>query len=142
MGIGILGGNKSSSTQTYYTTTQTTSTAQELGGVGNTAISYGTGVTVEGLSDANLSRVLDTVDNTVNNAVGSVQSAGDKALILASNTADALSQNAAEAMRQTAEAWGQARSETKQVLQDLQPYAIGIFVIALAAIAVMGVKKK
>lgn len=138
MGIGIFGGNKSSSTQTYYTTTQTTSTAQELGGVGNTAISYGTGVTVEGLSDANLSRVLNTVDN----AVGTVQSAGDKALTLASNTADALTQNAAEAMRQTAEAWGKARSETKQVLQDLQPYAIGIFVVALAAIAVMGVRKK
>lgn len=138
MGIGVFGGNKSSSTQTYYTTTQTTSTAQEISGMGNTAISYGTGVTVEGLSDANLSRVLDTVDN----AVGSVQSAGDKALTLASNTADALSQNAAEAMRQTAEAWGQARSETKQVLQDLQPYAIGIFVISLAAIAVMGVRKK
>ena len=139
MGIGILGGgNKSSSAQTYYTTTQTTSAAQEVGGVGNTAITYGTGVTVEGLSDANLSRVLDTVDN----AVGSVQSAGNKALTLASNTADALSQNAAEAMRQTAEAWGQARSETKQVLQDLQPYAIGIFVVALAAIAVMGVRKK
>lgn len=138
MGIGIFGGGNSKSVATYQTTTETTSTAQEISGVGNTAITYGTGVTVAGLSDENLNRVLDTVDAAVSN----VSAGAKRAYDLTSETASALTDNAVEAMKQTAAAWGTAKSETKQVLQDLEPYAVGLFVIALASILVLGIGKR
>lgn len=151
MGFGSLFSNKSTSptTITNETTTQTSSGVFEVsGGLGGgdvTVVQYGNGVTVDGLSDANLQLVTDATTNLVNKAV---DLADRTAVSVFDFSADAVTglteaftkaaktqtETTAAAMEQVSTAWGRANSDTQANLEAIRPILAGVFLLGGVAI--------